>query len=58
MWVVEAKTYGKNAEYFRYGPTTAAKARQMHSDLANSGEWAQVRSWDVEAEADLLEEGV
>jgi hypothetical protein len=52
MWVVEAKTFGKNAQLFRYGPTSESQARKLHSELANSGEWAVVRSWDINALAD------
>lgn len=52
MWMVEAKTFCLEAdpEYFRYGPLTEKQARAIHKELANSGEWAIVRSWDLEAE--------
>lgn len=50
MWAVEAKTFGDNSKYFRmYGLTTEA-ARKLHGELANSGEWPYVRSWNTEEE--------
>lgn len=50
MWAVEAKTFGNNAEYFYISGLTKRQSRVLHSDLANSGEWAMVRSWDKGAE--------
>jgi hypothetical protein len=45
MWMVEAKTFGDDPEYLRYGPLTEEQSKAIHKDLADSGEWAMVRSW-------------
>lgn len=50
MWAVEARNYGENADYFYLSGLTQAESKKMHKDLANSGEWAMVRSWDKQAE--------
>ena len=50
MWAVEAKTFGKNADYFYISGLNQRQSRSLHSELANSGEWAMVRSWDLQAE--------
>lgn len=50
MWAVEAKTFGENSNYFRMYGLTAAAARKLHKEMANSGEWPYVRSWDLEEE--------
>lgn len=50
MWAVEAKTFGEDPNYFRMYGLTEAAARKLHSDMANSGEWPYVRSWDLDAE--------
>jgi hypothetical protein len=51
MWTIEAKTFGDDPNYFRMYGLTAAEARRMHSEMANSGEWPYVRSWDADAES-------
>lgn len=52
MWAVEAKTFGPNPErYCLYG-LTQRESRIKHNELSNSGKWAMVRSWDLEAEAE------
>jgi hypothetical protein len=51
MWAIEAKTFDEDPNYFRMYGLTAAEARRMHSEMANSGEWPFVRSWDADAEA-------
>ena len=50
MWMVEARTFGEDAQFFRYGPVSEKVSRKIHSDLTDSGEWAVVRSWSIEAE--------
>lgn len=50
MWVVEARNYGENADYFYLSGLSQEESRKMHSRLANSGEWAMVRSWDKRVE--------
>lgn len=51
MWAVEAKSFGPEpTRYCVYG-LTQAESRKRHSELSNSGKWAIVRSWDLEAEA-------
>lgn len=55
MWMVEAKTSGKNPKYFRYGPTSERQARILHRELADSREWSTIRSWSLEAEREREE---
>ena len=50
MWMIEAKTAGEDAQFFRYGPANERVARKIHSDLTVSGEWDVVRVWSIEAE--------
>lgn len=50
MWSIEAKTFGDDPNYFRMYGLTEAAARRVHKEMANSGEWPYVRSWDTEAE--------
>lgn len=50
MWAVEAKTYGDNPNFFYMYGLTYSAARRLHKDMANSGEWPYVRSWDTVAE--------
>jgi len=51
MWAVEAKNYDSidNPAFYKSG-LTEKQSRRLHSKLSNSGEWAMVRSWDLEAE--------
>ena len=51
MWVIEAKTFGDDPNYFRMYGLTEVESRRLHKEMADSGEWPYVRSWDVEAEA-------
>ena len=55
MWMVEAKTFGKNSQSFRYGPTDFSQAQRLRNELSNAGEWAQVRAWNVVSEAERVE---
>ena len=50
MWAVEAKKFGDNPDYFYTSGLTEAESKRMHKQLANSGEWGFVRSWDKQAE--------
>lgn len=50
MWMVEARTFGEDPQFFRYGPVSEKEARKIHKNLADSGEWAVVRSWSIEEE--------
>ena len=50
MWAVEARNYGDNADYFYMSGLKEAESLRLHNELANSGEWAMVRSWDRGAE--------
>jgi hypothetical protein len=50
MWIVEAKTFGDDPQYYRYGPVSEKESRRIHEELANSGEWALVHSWSLDAE--------
>ena len=50
MWAVEARNYGDNPDYFYMSGLTQSESRKHHSQLSNSGKWAMVRSWDLEAE--------
>jgi hypothetical protein len=47
MWMVEAKTFGEESQFFRYGPVSEAESRKIHNDLFTSGEWATVCSWKI-----------
>ena len=50
MWSIEAKTFGDNPNYFRMYGLTEVESRRLHKEMADSGEWPYVRSWDAEAE--------
>lgn len=50
MWAVEARKFGDQPDYFYMSGLTATESRRRHQKLANSGEWAMVRSWDLQAE--------
>ena len=50
MWAVEAKNFGDNPDYFYMSGLTEAESRKRHKAMANSGDWAMVRSWDLQAE--------
>lgn len=50
MWAVEAKNFGDNPDYFYASGLTESESKKIHKAMANSGEWALVRSWDLEAE--------
>lgn len=50
MWAVEAKNFGDNPDYFYVSGLTQEESKKMHKSMANSGEWAMVRSWDKVAE--------
>lgn len=50
MWAVEAKNFGDNPDYFYVSGLTQEESKRMHKSMANSGEWAMVRSWDKVAE--------
>lgn len=50
MWAVEARNYGDNPDYFYMSGLTQKESRRRHAQLSNSGEWAYVRSWDLQAE--------
>ena len=52
MWAVEAKNFGADADYFYASGLTQKESRKIHSEMSNSGEWALVRSWDLNAEAE------
>ncbi len=49
MWSVAAKNFGENADMLHVSGLTYENARALHSSLSNSGEWAEVRSYKVEA---------
>jgi hypothetical protein len=51
MWVIEAKTFGDDPNYFRMYGLTKEESRRLHKEMADSGEWPYIRSWDAEAEA-------
>ena len=51
MWAVEAKSFGPEPKRHCVYGLTKAESRKRHSELSNSGKWAIVRSWDLEAEA-------
>lgn len=55
MWAVEAKTLGEEPNFFRMYGMSESEARRLHTDLANSGEWPYVRSWNTEAEREQQE---
>lgn len=55
MWAVEAKTFGDNPDFFYTSGLTEAASRKLHTDLANSGEWPYVRSWNTEADREQKE---
>lgn len=55
MWMVEARTFGEDPQFFRYGPVSEKAARKIHGELADSGEWAVVRSWSIEEELEQKE---
>jgi hypothetical protein len=50
MWAVEAKKFGDNPDYFYISGLTETESKRMHKQMANSGEWEFVRSWDKVAE--------
>ena len=50
MWAIEAKNFGDNPDYFYVSGLTQEESKRMHKSMANSGEWAMVRSWDKVAE--------
>ena len=50
MWAIEAKNFGNNPDYFYVSGLTQEESKRMHKSMANSGEWAMVRSWDKVAE--------
>ena len=50
MWMVEAKTFGEDPQFFRYGPVSEEESKNIHDSLIDSKEWAVVRSWSPEAE--------
>jgi len=50
MWAIEAKNFGDHPDYFYVSGLTEAESKKMHNSMANSGEWAMVRSWDKVAE--------
>jgi hypothetical protein len=52
MWAIEARNFGDDPDYFYASGLTQVESRRLHSELANSGEWAMVRSWDLVAEAE------
>ena len=47
MWMVEAKTFGENPQFFRYGPVSEKESIQIHKELADSGDWSLVHSWNI-----------
>jgi hypothetical protein len=49
MWSVSAKNFGENADSMHVSGLSYDNARALHSNLSNSGEWAEVRSYKVEA---------
>lgn len=49
MWSVTAKNFGENADSMLVSGLSYDNARALHSSLSNSGEWAEVRSYKVEA---------
>jgi hypothetical protein len=50
MWAVEAQKFGDNPERFYMSGLTESESRRRHNKLANSGEWAVVRSWSLAAQ--------
>jgi len=50
MWAIEARNFGDNPDYFYMSGLTQSESRKHHSQLSNSGKWAMVRSWDLQAE--------
>lgn len=50
MWAVEARNYGDTPDYFYMSGLTEKESLRRHNQLANSGKWAMVRSWDLGAE--------
>ena len=50
MWYVEARKFGENKDYFYMSGLTQKEARRRHSELSNSGKWAMVHSWDMQAQ--------
>lgn len=50
MWAVEARNYGDTPDYFYMSGLTEKQSLRYHNQLANSGKWAMVRSWDRGAE--------
>ena len=47
MWSVSAKNFGENADSMHVSGLTYDSARALHSNLSNSGGWAEVRSYKV-----------
>lgn len=45
MWVVEARNFGVDKDYWYMSGLTEEESRARHAKLSNSGEWAMVRSY-------------
>ena len=49
MWIVEAKNFGENKDYWYMSGLTEEESKKRHRDLFNSGKWAMVRSYKYDS---------